>query len=261
LKSTRRYDDPTATDWDVRVAQWEEVARTPAFQQMAAAIVERANPVRDDVVVDLGAGTGLLTMRFAPLVAEVIAVDSAPEMLERLRAKAAEAGCRNLQTVEADLRSLPLADGSVTLAVSNYAFHHLDDLGKELALSEVRRVLAPSGQLVICDMMFSLSLDARDRRLIAGKVWSMARRGPAGVVRLIRNASRVAGGRWERPATAERWQQMLLARHFVEIEIELLEHEGGIACARRPALGGGALAAQGSGAGHEQPLRSRDRFG
>ena len=144
-------------------------------------------PGTDDLVVDLGAGTGLLTLALAPHVQELVAVDISERMLERLDDTAAADGVDNVEPLVADLRRLPLKDESATLVVSNYAFHHLDDSGKELALAEARRILQPGGRLVICDMMFSLSLDARDRRLVWEKVKAMLKRGPAGVVRIFRN--------------------------------------------------------------------------
>jgi ubiquinone/menaquinone biosynthesis C-methylase UbiE len=121
--------------------------------------------------------------------------------------------------------------------VSNYAFHHLDDPGKEIALAEARRVLEPGGRLIICDMMFALSFEPRDRRLITQKLRLLARRGPAGVLRIARNAGRVLTRRWEQPAPAATWERMLSDRGFNDVSIELLENEAGIAAARRPASG------------------------
>ena len=237
--------------WDERVDTWEEVAESGAFLRLRDRIVELAAPARDDRVVDLGAGTGLLALALAPRTAEVVAVDLSGRMLERLDERAAADGLRNLRTLEADLRHLPLEDESATLVVSNYAFHHLDDPGKELALSEARRVLRPGGRLVVCDMMFSLSLEARDRRLVLQKVVAMLKRGPAGVIRILKNAGRVVAGRWEQPARPEAWERMLAARGFEDVRVELLEHEAAIATARRPALTearapGGRAAASGS---------------
>jgi ubiquinone/menaquinone biosynthesis C-methylase UbiE len=222
--------------WDERVDAWEEVAESEAFLAIRDRIVELAAPKPDDHVVDLGAGTGLLALALAPAVAEVVAVDISERMLERLDGIAAADGFGNLQTLEADLRQLPLEDESATLVVSNYAFHHLDDAGKELALSEARRILRPGGRLVVCDMMFSLSLEARDRKLVLEKVVAMLKRGPAGVVRILKNAGRVVAGRWEQPARPETWEQMLAARGFEDVRVELLAHEAAIAIARRPEL-------------------------
>jgi ubiquinone/menaquinone biosynthesis C-methylase UbiE len=230
----QRERDPYA--WDTRVEAWEEVAASPAFERLRDRICELAEPTADDTVVDLGAGTGLLALALAPLVAEVVALDLSPPMLERLEARADAAGVANVVPLVGDLRSLPLPDASATLVVSNYAFHHLDDAGKELALAEVRRVLEPGGRLVICDMMFSLSLEARDRRLIGQKLLALARRGPAGLLRIARNAGRVIAGRWEQPTRPEVWERMLRNRGFEDITLKVLEHEAGFAVARRPAL-------------------------
>jgi SAM-dependent methyltransferase len=232
-RALRRAAGLVEPDWDDRVATWEEVAASPAFVALADRVVEAAAPRPDDRVVDLGAGTGLLALRLAPHVESVVALDASEAMLVRLRDRAG--GHENVATVCADLRTLPLDDGSATLVVSNYAFHHVDDAAKELALAEARRVLVPGGRLVICDMMFGLTLDARDRSLLAGKAKTILRRGPAGVVRLARNACRIAVGRWEHPTRAEAWQGMLERRRFVDVSVQLLDHEGGIAVARRPA--------------------------
>ena len=230
--------------WDDRVEAWEDVVASEAFLAIRDRIIERAAPNADDCVVDLGAGTGLVSLAVAPRVHEVAAVDISTRMIERLEALAAADGVRNLRALEADLRVLPLEDEWATLVVSNYAFHHLDDAGKELALSEARRVLRPGGRLVVCDMMFSLSLDSRDRRVIWEKVAAMLRKGPAGVVRILKNAGRVVAGRWEQPARPETWVEMLEARGFVDVRIDLLEHEAAIATARRPATTNGLARAR-----------------
>ena len=220
--------------WERRVDVWEEVAASPAFQRLAVTIAQLANPQERDRVLDLGAGTGLLSIALAPRVESVVAIDHSPAMLARLRRKARASSIGNVACVVADLRCLPLPDESATLAVSNYAFHHLPDADKELALAEVRRVLEPGGRLVLCDMMFGLSLDRRDRALIARKLARIARRGPAGFARILKNVGRIATRTWEHPASAERWRELLERRQFTDVEVRLLEHEAGVARARRP---------------------------
>jgi ubiquinone/menaquinone biosynthesis C-methylase UbiE len=232
LRVSADADDPY--DWDARVDAWEEVAATDAFLALRDRILEAAEARRNDRVLDLGAGTGLVALELAPCVARVVAFDLSQAMLDRLEELAEERSVANVDLVEGDMRSLPFDDESFDLVVSNYVFHHLDDPAKELALSEVRRVLVPGGRLVLCDMMFSLSLQPRDRRLLIDKIRSIAARGPAGLLRIVRNAGRVAVGSWEHPAPPESWQRMLNERRFVGIKVDLLEQEAGIALARRP---------------------------
>jgi ubiquinone/menaquinone biosynthesis C-methylase UbiE len=222
-------------DWNTRVAEWEDVAASPAFQRLADRVIAAAAPTSEDAAVDLGAGTGLLTLRLARLVPDVIAIDAAPAMVEHLRAVCARNELANVSCRVADLRALGLPDGSRTLAVSNYAYHHVDHDGKRVALQELLRVLAPGGRLVICDMMFALSLRSRDRRIVLDKIRLMARRGPAGIVRIVRNAGRVATGTWEHPERPEAWIDLLAEAGFVDISAYELGHESGMAVARRPA--------------------------
>lgn len=225
---------PATTPWDTRVAAWEELAASPAFTRLAERVLQLAAPQEDEVVVDLGAGTGLLSLRAARHAAAVYAVDYSEPMLERLVERARADGLQNVHPVVADMREVPLEDESADVVVSSYAFHHLRDDGKELGLAEARRILRPCGRLVVCDMMFSLSLGRRDRRIVASKVAALARKGPSGLVRLARNAGRLVSGRWEHPISPERWWELLEARYFVDIEVALAESEAGLAFARRP---------------------------
>lgn len=225
---------PTGTPWDDRVASWEEVAASPVFTRLAARVLALANPGERDVVVDLGSGTGLLALPAATRAATVIAVDYSQPMLDRLLERSRCHSDENIRCIRADLRDIPLPDSYADTIVSSYAFHHLDDAGKELALAEARRILRPGGKIVICDMMFGLSLRATDRRVITGKILAIARKGPSGLVRIARNAGRIATNRWEHPAPVDRWRQLLEARRFVDVEVELIENEAGIAIARRP---------------------------
>ena len=228
---------PSATPWDDRVIAWEEVAATPVFERLAARVLGLAAPDEHETVVDLGAGTGLLSIPAARLAAEVFAVDYSQPMLDRLSERARRERLEMLTCLRADLREIPLPDASADAVISSYAFHHLDDGGKQLALAEARRILRPGGRLVVCDMMFGLSLRSADRRILADKIVALARKGPAGLVRIACNAGRVAVGRWEHPITPERWRSLLEARRFVDVQVEMAVNEAGIAVARRPVEG------------------------
>jgi len=222
-------------NWDRHVVHAEHVARTDGFRAMRDKILARAAPQAGEVAVDVGAGTGLLTLVLAERASRVWAIDIAPSMCEYLRAKAASAGLGNVDVVVASAESLPLVDGSADIVVSNYCFHHLDDEGKRHALREARRVLRPGGRLVFGDMMFGVGLlTPRDRMIVASKIRALVAKGPAGVVRLASNGLRLAAGRWERPISTTWWERALREAGFVDVDVRPLAHEGGIGAARRP---------------------------
>ncbi len=225
-----------AKNWDRHVEHAEQVARGAGFRALRDRIVALAAAEPGSVIVDVGCGTGLLTLALADGAERVWAIDSSAAMGEYLRVKAASAGHANVQTVLASATSLPLIDGVADVVVSNYCFHELREPQKRQALSEAFRVLRPGGRVVIGDMMFSLRAgEARDRRLIVEKALTIARRGLPGLWRLAKNAARLALGRWEHPADARWWHAALIEAGFADVAVETLCHEGGIACGARPA--------------------------
>jgi len=112
--------------------------------------------------------------------------------------------------------------------------HHLTRHEKRAALAELHRVVRPGGRIVLADMMFTVGLaDARNRELIKTKSKALLAKGPAGAWRLICNAARFLTGRWERPESGQWWRRALEDAGFAQIELELIDHEGGILEARR----------------------------
>lgn len=221
-------------DWNEHVENLEQMASTAAFQTLRDNILELALLRPEDRVLDIGAGTGLLTLAAAPCAARVIALDISPAMCRHLQDKLERLEVGNAEVIVANATRLPLGDASLDVVISNYCFHHLADPDKRRALDEIERVLRPGGRLVFADMMFQLSvLDHRDRTVILGLVKRMVRRGPAGLVRIARNATRILTRRWEHPARAQWWQGALLAAGFLEVTVRPLDHEGGLATARK----------------------------
>jgi ubiquinone/menaquinone biosynthesis C-methylase UbiE len=223
-------------NWDEHVIHAEEVARGAGFGALRDRIIERAAPASGETCVDIGAGTGLLTLPLATADVKVWAVDISPAMCEYLRAKTASASLDDVHAIVGSAVSLPLVDECADVVVSNYCFHHLSDVEKRRALAEVHRVLRPGGRLVFGDMMFRLTLTRpRDRQVLRDKMRGLLRKGPAGAVRLAKNALRILARRWEQPADGQWWRDALREAGFADITVEELHHEGGLAYARKPA--------------------------
>jgi len=235
------FETRKSKDWDSRVPHAELMARSPGFRDLRDRILALAEPDVGQTVVDVGAGTGLLTLAVAPRVEHVWAIDFSPAMCEYLSVKAGSAGLENVDVVVASAASLPLVDDVADLVISNYCLHELGHEDKMLALGEAMRVLRPGGRLVFGDMMFSLNpMAARDRTVVTDKLRSMASRGLPGIWRIVKNAFRLISGRWEAPANVEWWQQALRTAGFERVDIHTLSHEGGIAIAYAPGAPAGA---------------------
>lgn len=235
-KGGGRRTERRAKNWDAHVEHIERLTETPAFSDLRHRVLALARLQMSDTLLDIGAGTGLLALAAAPRVAHVAALDVSSAMCERLQTKREQLGIENVEVLLGSATELPLRDAAVDVVVSNYCFHHLSDAEKVRALAEIWRVLRPGGRLVLGDMMFGLSLaHRRDRAVILRLMRRMLAHGPAGLLRVMSNAARVVTGRGEHPARVDWWREALLGARFVEVSVHALDHEGGIASARRPA--------------------------
>jgi ubiquinone/menaquinone biosynthesis C-methylase UbiE len=170
-----------------------------------------------DVAVDLGCGSGQVTLALAPLVSSVIAVDISPEMIRLLLDHCEESGIGNVKGQAQAVEHLHLEPGSIDLVVSNYALHHLRDDDKAVAVQQAFSWLRPGGRLVIGDMMFGLGIEARDREIIASKVGYFVGKGPAGWWRIAKNGARYLLRLQERPISMASWRKLLLEAGFVQV--------------------------------------------
>lgn len=132
-------DSPDTAAWQARRTSFGSVAADyaalrPGYPADAVVFLLGSRPRR---VLDLGAGTGLLTEVLLAAGHEVVAVDPAAGMLAQLRAR--------LPQVEArvgDAERIPLPDASVDAVVAGQAAHWFRP---DAAAPELRRVLRPGG--------------------------------------------------------------------------------------------------------------------
>jgi SAM-dependent methyltransferase len=118
------------------------------------------------VVLDLGCGAGtdlLIAAQMTGAGGRAIGVDMTPAMLERAAASAHAMGLANVELHEALIESLPLADASVDVVISNGVLDLVPD--KDAVLDEIDRVLRPGGRLQLADVVIhhEVSEDARER--------------------------------------------------------------------------------------------------
>jgi ubiquinone/menaquinone biosynthesis C-methylase UbiE len=143
--------DPRPTHWNDLAKDYDNVmSNVPQMRDLFAEIV-RNLPDTAAQILDLGAGTGnlLAQLRARFPQADLIALDPASAMLDRLREKTV--GDSQITCLIGSAHAIDLPDNSVDAVVSNYALHHLTHLEKKFCAKEVMRVLKPGGRFVYGD--------------------------------------------------------------------------------------------------------------
>jgi SAM-dependent methyltransferase len=126
-------------DWQARRTSFGSVAADyaalrPGYPADAVAFLLGSRLLR---VLDVGAGTGLLTEALVAAGHEVVAVEPSAPMLEQLRARLPQ-----VATADGGAEAVPLPPHSVDAVVAGQAAHWFDPVP---AAAELRRVLRPGG--------------------------------------------------------------------------------------------------------------------
>ena len=102
-------------------------------------------------VVDIGVGSADMTVLFAGVADEVIAIDPSEAALGRARKKVERSALTNVDFRGGAIEDLPVDDATADLVIASQVLHHAEHPRE--AVAECARVLAPNGRLVILDLV------------------------------------------------------------------------------------------------------------
>jgi ubiquinone/menaquinone biosynthesis C-methylase UbiE len=222
--------------WSRRVNSWDH-HQPSGLEKVTAAVIAAAAPRPGDRVVDLGCGTGQLSLPLAELGARVLAVDISQEMIGRLHRNARDRRLDSVEGLAVPIEELSLPAGSVELVVTSYALHHLRDADKSRVVSAAFGWLRPGGTLLVADMMFGRGGTSQDRAIIKSKVKALASKGVGGWWRIAKNAYRYLVRVQERPISMAAWTQSFTQAGFTAITASSIVAEAGLVTGRRPGQG------------------------
>jgi arsenite methyltransferase len=161
---------------------------------------------RGQHVLDVGGGTGLLTVEAARRAGPDGLTVGCDISLDALRDCAAAAGNENLQvqTVVGQAMALPFGDGSFDRVLTRSVLIYIND--KRSAIAEFRRVLKPRGRLSIFEPINSAG---------AGGTWDVIE-GPAELEEERKAVISHIRANWEHDAAMMGFDERDLVHYFVE---------------------------------------------
>ena len=138
--------------WDDEADRFDEAPdhglRDAATREAWTEVLADVLPVPPARVVDLGCGTGTLSVLLAELGHRVHGVDSSARMLQRAREKSIDIRPRPTFD-QADVQDPPLAPASFDVVLARHVVWALSD--REVALSRWVDLLVPGGRLVLIE--------------------------------------------------------------------------------------------------------------
>ena len=139
----KTFDDAAGT-WD------DDPGHEKRQMAVARAIEEAVNLSPQMSAVDVGGGTGRLSILLADLVGTVVVTDPSAAMVQVARERIQAAGLSDrLRAVQADL-TIDRLDGTYDVVWSSLALHHVQDLDR--LLRSVAALLVDGGRLSIADL-------------------------------------------------------------------------------------------------------------
>lgn len=125
------------------------------FEAETKIIIELLGLKSTDTVIDLGCGTGGITIYLARYLNKVYAVDISQTMLERCRDKCTRAGLKNVEFHQGGFLNYEHKTEPVDAIFSQVALHHLPDMWKQVAMLRCYDMLKPGGLFMLVDVVFS----------------------------------------------------------------------------------------------------------
>jgi ubiquinone/menaquinone biosynthesis C-methylase UbiE len=153
----KRQDKTRAFFDDMAGRLGREYVPGRSWKSIAEALLLLLPPM---VIADLGAGEGAFSLLLAQRAQQVIAVDNSDRMVELGSALARKQGVPALEYRKGDLEAVPIADGSVDLALFSQSLHHA--MHPERAVAEAWRILKPGGRVAILDLVQHRFAEARE---------------------------------------------------------------------------------------------------
>jgi ubiquinone/menaquinone biosynthesis C-methylase UbiE len=182
------HDYLPAAGHDAFLPGYDLLTRLFGFHRVHQRLIDQAELADNQRVLEIGCGTGNLTIRAknAQPGAEVVGSDPDPLALKRAQRKVKQ--LNGIRFEQGYAQRLPYDDGEFDRVLSSMMLHHLDSDAKPAAAAEIFRVLRPGGRLHLVDMGGNMTAeDGLAARLVRHSAHAAGNLGDA-IPRLLRSA-------------------------------------------------------------------------
>lgn len=145
-KDTWNFDQQALTH-DERVLHNDKEYKD--YEEALRLIFQWVKPRGGEKGLDMGTGTGNLAQIFMQNGIPMSGVDQSKEMMKQCQSKHP-----HMDIKLGNFLAIPYMDNQFDFVVTSFAFHHISNEQKLLALNEMRRVLKSHGRICIGDLMF-----------------------------------------------------------------------------------------------------------
>jgi putative AdoMet-dependent methyltransferase len=158
------YDEylQTGTDFsDIKKVEAydKKMTKFRDYHKEAELILNILGVTPDQVLLDIGTGTGHFAMAAAKKCRKVYAIDVSKAMLEYAKLKAKEENVSNIEWRHSGFLNFNFPGIQFDNIVSSAALHHLPDFWKFAAINNIYRALKDKGKFYLGDVIFSGSMD------------------------------------------------------------------------------------------------------
>jgi ubiquinone/menaquinone biosynthesis C-methylase UbiE len=153
------HDERVVREFSKQAAGFGDPALNAALTRHLDRLVRFMDPELDldDVVLEVAAGTALVSRAIARRVRHVTALDLTPAMLAQGKREADREAITNVTFTRGDAAELPYADRSFTLVATRFSLHQVAD--PAAVVREMARVSRPGAALFVADLVRPEGLD------------------------------------------------------------------------------------------------------
>lgn len=130
--------------------QAKEYTKIPSHSDGLDELIKRSGVSKEDHVLDIACGSGLLSCAFAHHAQYVTGLDITEKMLEEAKRLQSSQQLTNINWIIGDVNVLPFPDQHFSMVLSRFGFHHF--INPQRVFEEMMRVCKPNGVVMVVDV-------------------------------------------------------------------------------------------------------------